>query len=269
MASGCALVKNISKNLTGVVVAQGPPKPLACVRFVGHLPSTPIKLNFYGSFYLYFIIYKITNCINNKFYIGKHKTNNINDCYFGSGKLIKRAIKKYGIENFTKEIIHICNSEKEMILREKILVVPDIEISYNIKEGGDGGWDYINENRIWDTEEYRKSRKGKDHLQMMRNIFFSELKSNTIFSQAFSESVQLGVIKSYQNGRIPSFLNKKHKEDSKKKIGKANSFHQKGEKNSQFGTIWINNGNINKKINKKDLDFWIEKEYIKGRINNN
>jgi hypothetical protein len=72
---------------------------------------------------MYFIIYKTTNIINGKYYIGKHKTNDLNDGYLGSGKLLKRAIKKYGTENFHREILHHCKSDEEMNLLEKILVV--------------------------------------------------------------------------------------------------------------------------------------------------
>ena len=52
---------------------------------------------------MFYTIYKITNLINNKFYIGKHQTNNVDDEYMGSGKLITAAIKKYGANSFERE----------------------------------------------------------------------------------------------------------------------------------------------------------------------
>jgi hypothetical protein len=52
---------------------------------------------------MHYTIYKITNHINGKYYISRHATKNVNDSYMGIG--IKNAINKYGVENFTKEII--------------------------------------------------------------------------------------------------------------------------------------------------------------------
>lgn len=53
------------------------------------------------------IIYKTTNLINGKIYVGQHKTS-ANDGYLGSGKLITRSIKKYGKENFIRETLEYC-----------------------------------------------------------------------------------------------------------------------------------------------------------------
>jgi hypothetical protein len=92
---------------------------------------------------MHYTIYRITNIIDGKFYIGKHQTEDLNDEYFGSGKLIKRAIRKYGIENFKKEILFIFETEQEMNDKEKELVVIG-ESSYNLCEGGHGGFSYIN-----------------------------------------------------------------------------------------------------------------------------
>lgn len=92
------------------------------------------------------IIYKVTNKINNKFYIGYHKTKNINDDYFGSGNLIKKAIKKHGIENFIKEILFVYTNEKEAFLKEKELVDKNLiysSLCYNLNIGGHGGFESI------------------------------------------------------------------------------------------------------------------------------
>lgn len=90
---------------------------------------------------MYYIIYKITNLINNKIYIGCHSTENIEDGYLGSGHLLKKAIKKYGKLNFKKEILFNANSKEEMLLLESALVNREFverKDTYNVKEGGIG-----------------------------------------------------------------------------------------------------------------------------------
>lgn len=85
------------------------------------------------------IIYKTTNKINGKIYIGKDSNNNPK--YIGSGVYIRLAIKKHGIENFTKEVLEYCTAsninerEKYWIEKENSR---DKKIGYNISPGGDG-----------------------------------------------------------------------------------------------------------------------------------
>jgi len=87
------------------------------------------------------IIYKITNLKNDKIYVGQDINNNPN--YYGSGLLIKLAIKKYGKKSFIKEIIETCQSQKELDEKE-IFWINKLEsrnrkIGYNIDSGGRGG----------------------------------------------------------------------------------------------------------------------------------
>ena len=85
-------------------------------------------------------IYLITNTLNNKIYVGKHSTDKLDDGYFGSGKLIKQAIKKYGIENFTKEYLAFCDTEDKLNWFEKFYIkkYKAREAGYNLTDGGDG-----------------------------------------------------------------------------------------------------------------------------------
>ena len=88
-------------------------------------------------------IYKTTNKINQKIYIGKHQSSKYDDKYFGSGKILGKAIEKYGIENFINEIIDIANTEEELNEKEKYYIKYYKDLygkdCYNLANGGDGG----------------------------------------------------------------------------------------------------------------------------------
>lgn len=86
-----------------------------------------------------YIVYKITNKLNNYIYIGVHVTENIKDRYMGSGNNIKKIIKEIGKENFKKEILYNFNNKREMFDKEAELVNREFIArldTYNIILGG-------------------------------------------------------------------------------------------------------------------------------------
>ena len=86
-------------------------------------------------------IYKITNSVNGKIYIGAH-TGSEDDDYLGSGKLIQRALKKYGREVFSKEVLEYFSTAEEMFRRESEIITEEFLLRqdiYNVAPGGSGG----------------------------------------------------------------------------------------------------------------------------------
>ena len=113
-----------------------------------------------------FILYETTNLINGKKYRGV--SNGQNEFYLGSGKTLKKAIKKYGWKNFSRQILLEASSreviyqlEKEYVNQEWV----DDRNTYNIKLGGSGGWDYINENGLKGPPH--NSAKNRDNTYLL------------------------------------------------------------------------------------------------------
>lgn len=112
---------------------------------------------------MYYFCYRTTNTINGKTYTGVHQTDNLNDGYLGSGTGIKRAIAKYGSENFCREILKHFDNHTEMYEYEAEIiteeVVKDIN-TYNDTLGGKGGWFHCvrkgDENVMRHSEEARR-----------------------------------------------------------------------------------------------------------------
>ena len=91
-----------------------------------------------------YIVYKTTNLINDKFYVGMHKTLDSTefDGYYGSGSVFKKALIKYGKENFVREILFEFDTLEEARLKELEIVSSDFckeKTNYNISVGGTGG----------------------------------------------------------------------------------------------------------------------------------
>lgn len=195
-----------------------------------------------------------------------HQTADLDDGYMGSGKVLKLAIAKYGIENFTKEILHIFDNEKDMKDKEKELVVLN-EMSYNLLEGGHGGFGYINRQGInFGGNPIAAAKNGRIKANKTLEKKYGENWRKVVYDLGHENRIK-GLKEKYPDG-TKGFLNKRHSRETKETIGRKNSIHQQGSNNSQFGTCWVTNGLENKKIKKEELDFYSSLGYSKGRVIN-
>ena len=119
-------------------------------------------------------IYKITNKLNGKIYVGKHSSEKIDNTYMGSGVIIKKAIKKYGKENFKKSILEVCEDENLLNIQEKYWIKKtgafENDYGYNLTKGGEGLLGFIpSAESIKKASESRKQHY-IDHPETSKNI---------------------------------------------------------------------------------------------------
>ena len=172
---------------------------------------------------MYYTVYKVTNKVNGKIYIGCHKTKNLDDGYMGSGVYLKRSQKIHGMENFEKEILFVFDNANDMFAKEAEIVTVDFlaeENTYNLTVGGFGGWDYVNN----DIDKVTKSRQIGGKLgAKSTNARYPNLSKQTAL-----------------RGRKEGWFNyKNHSEETKLKISRALKGKCTGKKNSSFGTKWF------------------------------
>jgi len=212
---------------------------------------------------MFYVVYKITNQIDGKFYIGSHKTKDLNDSYMGSGKYLQAAQKKYGMENFVREILHVFDNPEEMYSKEAELVNEDFLVTqntYNLKVGGFGGFDYINANPEKYLTEKRLSSLMSPSERTRR--WKEKWKNDPHFRKQQKEYARRGneaFLEKYPNG---VWLGRSHSTATRNKMKAAAEGRGRGNTNSQFGTIWITNGADNKKIKATDET---PKGWMRGR----
>lgn len=204
----------------------------------------------------YHFIYKTTNLLNGRYYYGMHSTTNLKDGYLGSGKKLRYSIRKYGVENFKCEILEYCDDRKSLADRERELITEDTlknPMCMNLTLGGVGG----SGSRFLSKEQLSKGAKRMNEVLWSNPIWRERnyIRKSKMFKQMWKDNK----LKHCDwNGRH-------HRDETKKKIGLANSISQKGQRNSQFGTCWITNGVENKKVKKEEINNFITSGWVTGR----
>lgn len=193
----------------------------------------------------YHYIYKTTCTITNRFYIGMHSTDNLEDGYIGSGKRLWYSINKHGKDNHVCEILEFLPDRKALKAKEKQIVNVELineELCMNLQLGGGGG--FINEEH---ASNFHKAG-GRKVYQILNKRHVDKLKNDSVYKKSYSKK-----LKEVNSGCKNPFFNKKHSEEAKRKIGESNSIKQKGSNNSQYGKCWITNEYESMKINKGDM----------------
>jgi group I intron endonuclease len=127
----------------------------------------------------YHFTYQTKNKVNNMLYVGRHSTDDLNDKYIGSGKLLKRAISKYGIKNFDIEILCFFDSLEELINEEMFIVNKEWcnrKDTYNISCGGSNPIMFGEDNPSW-KGGLRRIKKGRPDFSGEKNPMFGKTHS--------------------------------------------------------------------------------------------
>jgi hypothetical protein len=188
----------------------------------------------------YHYTYKTTNLINNRYYLGMHSTNRLDDGYLGSGKRLYYELNKYGRDSFKFEILEQFNSREELVQAEISLITEhDLKNPncLNCKPGGQGGFS--------SPEHAYKfhAAGGKAVRKILAERLRERLKTDLEYRATLVERVKK---------HKKDWTGLQHSSETIQKMKDARTGQGKGDKNSQYGTCWITNEDKNKKINKGD-----------------
>lgn len=166
-----------------------------------------------------YLVYRTTNTVNGKCYIGVHQTVNEDDGYLGSGRILRQAVRKYGRESFRREIMFRCSTPEEMFTREREVVTEDFVArpdTYNTKVGGEGGWDFVNASGR--NNATARGVASDPTLRIAGNVVFVEKMKNAEFRQTHGERIREGM----RAGKVsPRFAGRKHSDETKRKMSEA------------------------------------------------
>jgi hypothetical protein len=208
----------------------------------------------------YHFIYKTTNLLSGKYYIGMHSTSNLEDGYMGSGKRLRYSVNKYGKENHRVEIIEFLQDRNELKKREREIVNLN-EIAkqdcLNLMVGGDGGRGFTIE------EQKANAKKSKKKIEWLKA-------NDKEWLENFKKNRSKGQKEVYDENRrerkyFYDWSGKTHTKETRELQSKVKKGVGTGEKNSQFGTCWITKNGDNKKIKKEEVQHYLNDNWILGR----
>lgn len=252
----------------------------------------------------YGYIYKITDLVNDKIYIGARAKKEFDANYYGSGVKIKTAVSLFGKDNFKIKLIEWCKTKEELIEKEIYWIKKynsfDKDIGYNVRVGGISGRAIANLSKEQKQKYYRKQSKAQsnrtwiyrgDKLKRVKDKELEEYLQNgwtkgtnsnrkainkdgktkyvefKNLQHYLDEGWKLGQDEKLISSWTQAFRGKHHSEETRKKIGASNRSRQLGEGNSNYGKKWMYNEDlkISKSVNKENINILLKEGWQLGR----
>lgn len=219
----------------------------------------------------YNYVYKLTNLVNGKIYIGVHRTDNLNDGYMGSGNLLAKAKNKYGINNFEKEIIEFFPTYKEALNAERKLVTVEFineKNNYNLKEGGYGTCKLSKEiselrKKMWSDPEFRKRVVTLDFRKRKSDNIKNWIRNNPEKHAEKMEKINKNPEKIAKMAEKHRGMKRSEKAKKNMSDGMKAAYLKNGPKSKGGGMKYIYNP-LEKKAKRVEADAEIPDGWIKG-----
>lgn len=243
---------------------------------------------------MYGYIYKITNNLNGKMYIGMHRSKSFDENYWGSGKIIVEAINKYGKDNFSREVILECDSEDELCKAEERIIrelnCVELDEYYNLKDGGIGKFPVLSgeSNGMYGVHRFGELNPnyGKHHVfsdESRKNMSDAHKgkKLSDYHRQRISEGNKGRTVSDETKLKLSIKAKNRvgwhHTDETKRKMSENNAMNKqeyrdkvsaslKGKNKWTAGRVWINNGERELMIFKDEIDNKLNEGYVLGRI---
>ena len=224
---------------------------------------------------MYGYVYKTTNLLTNKIYVGQHKSENFDESYYGSGKIIKAEISAHGIENFKCEMLQECHSEEELNNAEifwiKELNSRNKDIGYNLASGGSFGDSGYHLGMLGKTQSYNQKKIAGDYMKN-RNIS-DETKQRMSNSKLGNTNAagNKGYIHIYKDNEEIKIKPEQLDDYVKKGWQKGHKPYSEefliAKKERYKNSVYISKNGIVKNILKDDLQSYIESGWLIGKKN--
>lgn len=201
-------------------------------------------------------IYKTTCLITSRFYIGMHSTSNLNDGYIGSGKRLWNSINKHGEKNHKVEILEFLSDRDALKKREREIVNEDLlkdPMCMNLMTGGIGG--------LAECYKNNPEKLIENGRKMMSNLW-----KDPEYRQRMSKIQSECLKQRHANGESHHYdwTGRNHRTETKLKMSEKAKLRT-GDKNSQFGSMWVTNGIQSLKIKKIEFQQYQILGWNKGR----